>query len=232
MNTNNDLDYLRAAIEQAKLSVSEDAHARPKVGVVVVSADGTVTMAHRGECSPGDHAEFTALERKLKDAAVAGATVYTTLEPCTTRNHPKVPCAKRLIERRVNHVVIGTVDPNPDISGKGILLLRDHNIEVSLFPNDLMAVLEELNRDFRRAQSRVASPRPERPQLQGPELMPPLLTVTGNQGLLNPQLRVEFGEGDNFRFQTPCEVLDNGYIVRWSCYVRVRVVNVGGKVAR
>jgi hypothetical protein len=43
---------------------------------------------------------------------------------------------------------------------------------------------------------------------------------------------VEFGEDDNFRFETPCEVLDNGYIVRSSCYVRLRVANVGGKVAR
>ena len=64
----NDSDYLRTAVDQARLSRSEDGRPHPKVGVVVVSSDGTVTTAHRGEISAGDHAEFTVLEKKLSKA--------------------------------------------------------------------------------------------------------------------------------------------------------------------
>jgi Invertebrate-AID/APOBEC-deaminase len=76
--------------------------------------------------------------------------VYTTLEPCTTRNHPKIPCAKRLIERKVGRVVVGMLDPDSRITGRGLQALRDANIAIDFFPSDLMAVVEELNREFTR----------------------------------------------------------------------------------
>jgi len=145
-----DRKFARMAIDEARKSLSEnDGRAHPKVGAVVVKDGRVLSTAHRGEQS-GNHAEFIALEKKLSDEPIAGATVYTTLEPCTTRNHPKIPCAERLIDRKVARVVIGMLDPDDRISGKGVRKLRKAGIETVLFPHDLAMEVEELNREFTR----------------------------------------------------------------------------------
>jgi pyrimidine deaminase RibD-like protein len=148
-----DRRFALMAIDEAKKSIPEDDRPRPKVGAVVVKDGEVLSTAHRGEHpKPKSHAEYIALEDKLPDDLVAGSTVYTTLEPCTTRNHPKIPCSQRLVDRKVGRVFIGMLDPNPDICGRGVRLLREANIEVQLFPGDLGAQVEEMNRDFIRIQ--------------------------------------------------------------------------------
>ena len=145
-----DREFAKMAIDEARKSVSErDGRSHPLVGAVVVKDGKILATAHRGEVE-GNHAEYTVLEKKLGDAALVGATVYTTLEPCTTRHHPKIPCAERLIERKVARVVIGMLDPNPDITGRGLRKLRTASIVTELFSHDLMAEVEELNREFSR----------------------------------------------------------------------------------
>jgi len=145
-----DRKFARLAIEEARKSVPEnDGRPHPRVGAVMVKNGEVIATAHRGEVE-GNHAEYLALEKKLADEAVAGAIVYTTLEPCTTRNHPKIPCAERLIERKVGRVVIGMLDPDPRITGRGQRKLRSANIITEFFPHDLMSEVEELNREFAR----------------------------------------------------------------------------------
>lgn len=140
-----------AIIEAGRCVQEKNGRPHPKVGAVATKNGVLLDKAYRGEFSPGDHAEYTLLERKLKDVSIAGATVYTTLEPCTSRNHPKIPCVERLIERKVRKVVIGQLDPNPAIRGAGILTLRNANIDVDLFPSGLACRLEEMNREFARS---------------------------------------------------------------------------------
>lgn len=80
------------------------------------------------------HADMWHLRRGCLLSPLRVRTVYTTLEPCTTRKHPRESCAERLIERRVARVVIGMLDPNPLTSGKGQRKLREADIVTDLFP--------------------------------------------------------------------------------------------------
>jgi Cytidine and deoxycytidylate deaminase zinc-binding region len=74
--------FARMAIDEAWKSVAEDdGRAHPRVGPVVVKDGKVLAVAHRGEMASGNHAEFVALEKKLAEVPLAGATVYTTLEP-------------------------------------------------------------------------------------------------------------------------------------------------------
>lgn len=140
--------FARMAIEEARKSKHEDARPHPMVGAVVVRHGKVLGTAHRGELGLGEHGEYTLLEKKLGSETLVDATVYVTLEPCTTRNHPKLCCAARLLERRVGRVVIGMVDPDPRISGRGITMLRSGRVEIAHFPEDLAAEVEELNRHW------------------------------------------------------------------------------------
>lgn len=145
-----DRKLMLRAIDLARRCRSEPGKISPNVGAII-SRDGAVLgKAFRGERAPGQHAEFTLLEVKLADTTLAGATLFTTLEPCTSRNHPKIACADRIIERRIKRVVIGVLDPNHRIRGRGELRLRAAGIEIARFDPDLMPLIEELNRDFSR----------------------------------------------------------------------------------
>ncbi|MFY0750969.1 deaminase [Pseudomonas sp. NFX5] len=141
-------EFMQLAIDLASSCVSEDGKISPKVGAVVVRDGIILASAYRGELKPGEHAEYTLLERKLKGIDLEGATLYSTLEPCTHRNHPKVSCTDRVIERNLRRVVIGTLDPNQTIRGLGELRLQDAGIEITRFDPDLVVILRELNQEF------------------------------------------------------------------------------------
>jgi diaminohydroxyphosphoribosylaminopyrimidine deaminase/5-amino-6-(5-phosphoribosylamino)uracil reductase len=114
-----------------------------------VLARGTEHLgeAHRGESGPGDHAEYGIFSR-LADTDLTGSTLYTTLEPCSRRNHPNVPCAQWAIDRGVATVFIGIYDPNPSIYREGWRMLRDAGVALRDFPSDLRAEIRADNAAF------------------------------------------------------------------------------------
>ena len=100
----------------------------PLVGAVLVRG-GKIAGAGYHRRAGDDHAEIVALRRAGKRAR--GATLYLNLEPCS--HHGRTPpCALSLIRAGVRRVVVGMVDPNPLVSGKGIRKLRQARIRVDV----------------------------------------------------------------------------------------------------
>lgn len=100
----------------------------PWVGAVLVAQDGA---AHRGSTSApgGPHAEIGALTSAGR--AAKGATLYVTLEPCA--HHGRTPpCVDSIIASGISKVVIGVIDPDPAVSGRGIQALCEAGVEVSV----------------------------------------------------------------------------------------------------
>ena len=101
----------------------------PWVGCVIVTAGGTEVL---GATQPpgGDHAEAQALRRaRVAGHDVRGAEVFVTLEPCS--HHGRTPpCAEALVAAGVRRVLVGVLDPDPNVAGRGLERLRSAGIEV------------------------------------------------------------------------------------------------------
>lgn len=143
---------MERAVYLAAQSVTESDKkvASPNVGALAVDRDGhLIAEAFRGEHDDGDHAEWVLIKKaRAEGLNLEGATLYTTLEPCTSRNPPKIPCADRLIEEGVAVVFVGMLDPDGRIRERGWKQLRDARVKVLDFDAELRGQLEELNRPF------------------------------------------------------------------------------------
>ena len=146
-----DKELMQMAIDVMNKSVKElrpDGKVPPKVGAVLLFADGRIETAYRGELREGDHAEFTLLERKLANENLEGCTLFTTLEPCVKRNPPKVPCCRRTTNARIKKVFIGLEDRDPTVDGKGIKHLENNGVEIKMFDREFQRIIEEENKAF------------------------------------------------------------------------------------
>ena len=141
MEENIDKKYMRMAIELAKKGEGA-VNPNPLVGAVVVK-DGKVVGKGYHRFFGGSHAEVYALEEAGKEAC--GATIYVTLEPCS--HYGKTPpCAKKIIDMGIKKCFVGSSDPNPQVAGKGVAMLKKAGIEV--VENVLKDECDKLNQVF------------------------------------------------------------------------------------
>ena len=136
--------FMMLAIEQAKRGLYTT-RPNPAVGCVIVQADKVVGQGFHPKAGQ-PHAEVFA----LKDAGMQamGATAYVTLEPCSHTGRTP-PCALGLIEAGIKRVVIAGLDPNPQVAGRGVKLLEEAGIAVTV--GVLTAQAEALNKGFLKA---------------------------------------------------------------------------------
>ena len=136
-----DESYIRLAIEIAKKGAGK-VSPNPMVGAVIVKNE-RILGAGFHEKFGSKHAEINAIE-KVKEN-IEGATLFTNLEPCS--HYGKTPpCVDRIISEKIKRVVIGTLDMNPLVSGKGVKKLKSAGIDVkvSVLENECI----ELNKFF------------------------------------------------------------------------------------
>ncbi|AGH45986.1 bifunctional diaminohydroxyphosphoribosylaminopyrimidine deaminase/5-amino-6-(5-phosphoribosylamino)uracil reductase RibD [Paraglaciecola psychrophila] len=115
----------------------------PNVGCVISDRQGVILGEGWHKKAGAPHAEVHALQQAGEFSK--GATAYVTLEPCS--HYGKTPpCADALIEAGVTRVVAAMVDPNPVVSGKGLIKLQEAGIKTE--HGLLQASAEQLNRGF------------------------------------------------------------------------------------
>lgn len=121
-----DIFYMERALELAAKGRGMTAP-NPMVGAVIVKEGRIIAEGYHMRAGEA-HAEVNAFNNALED--VAGATIYVTLEPCA--HYGKTPpCADKIIEKKIGRVVVGALDPNPLVAGKGIQKIRDAGIPVT-----------------------------------------------------------------------------------------------------
>jgi diaminohydroxyphosphoribosylaminopyrimidine deaminase/5-amino-6-(5-phosphoribosylamino)uracil reductase len=122
-----DANWMRIALREAAKGLGR-CSPNPAVGAVLVNSGRSVaTGFHRKAGRP--HAEIEAI-RRAPAPALCGATLYVTLEPCSTFGRTP-PCTDAIIAARIGRVVIGAIDRNPVHAGKGIERLRSAGIRVT-----------------------------------------------------------------------------------------------------
>lgn len=131
----NDVKYMQLSIEQAQKSIpAPQAYC---VGAALVNAQSELLSTGYSRELPGNtHAEECCL-LKLENNQVdlTGATMYTTMEPCSTRLSGNRSCTSRILESNIKRVVIGVREPPNLVNCEGIRLLEQEGVHVFIVPH-------------------------------------------------------------------------------------------------
>jgi diaminohydroxyphosphoribosylaminopyrimidine deaminase / 5-amino-6-(5-phosphoribosylamino)uracil reductase len=126
MPVENDEQFLRRAMRLAMKGRGQ-VEPNPMVGCVIVKGEHVIGEGYHRKFGEA-HAEPNALESCTESPE--GATAFVTLEPCCHVDKQTPPCVPRLIDAKLARVVIGCLDPNPQVNGQGAQELREAGIQV------------------------------------------------------------------------------------------------------
>jgi len=119
-------ELIRETLRLAKKGLGK-VSPNPMVGAVIVK-NGEIISKGYHRFFGGDHAEIDAIKRATKD--VKRSALYVNLEPCFHFGKTP-PCVKAVVKTGIKKVVIGDIDPNPRVKGKGINYLKENGVDVT-----------------------------------------------------------------------------------------------------
>lgn len=120
--------WMRRALAMARRGVGATSP-NPPVGAVLVKERRLLTQGFHRRAG-GPHAEIEAFAALEDPRQAEGATLYVTLEPCSTQGRTP-PCTEAILHHRVQRVVFGSVDPNPAHAGEAVAALQARGIAVA-----------------------------------------------------------------------------------------------------
>jgi len=124
---NFDIKYMHRCLQLAEFAAG-NVSPNPMVGAVLVCQDQIIGEGYHQRFGHA-HAEPNAINSVRDLELLQKSTLYVNLEPCS--HYGKTPpCAELIIKSNIPRVVIGTLDPNPKVAGRGVKLLLDAGIEV------------------------------------------------------------------------------------------------------
>lgn len=124
------LEHLIVALSLAKKAKRKDIKGNPFVGAIVVDENGDIIGSGYHQKWGEKHAEVFAIEEALlKTTDLGNCTLFVTLEPCS--HYGKTPpCTDLILKSGIKKVIVGSLDPNPNVSG--FTLLQQKGIDISL----------------------------------------------------------------------------------------------------
>ena len=131
--TEEDLRELKAAIDESRKCTPD--MGSYCVGAVVLTADGSRFTGYTHETSPTHHAEQEALKKAIEAGAVLrGATIYASMEPCSTRKSEPKSCTQLILEHGLKRVVFACYEPSKFVRCDGACTLRAAGVDVRVYP--------------------------------------------------------------------------------------------------
>jgi diaminohydroxyphosphoribosylaminopyrimidine deaminase/5-amino-6-(5-phosphoribosylamino)uracil reductase len=144
MPRNPDEKYMSLALRLAKKGEGMTSP-NPLVGAVLVKRGKIIGKGYHKKAGL-PHAEIKAfLDAERKSYNPKGSILYVTLEPCCHTGKKTPPCVDAILEKGISKVVVGCLDPNPRVNGRGVEILREKSIEVKV------GVLEDKCREVNEA---------------------------------------------------------------------------------
>ena len=138
-----DLNKFMAKAIKLALKANNQTEPNPIVGSLLVDEHGKILTKGYHKKAGAPHAEVEALKQFI--TVPENSTLFITLEPCC--HYGKTPpCTEMLLKKKVRNLVVGTLDPNPQVAGKGIEFLKNRGVKVvtGILENQCL----EINRVF------------------------------------------------------------------------------------